>query len=1183
MKTVWKACIATTALVAVGYQAGWAQEVGSIAAVNRDMQGTPPAGGARTLNLGDQVVTNERIETSKLGSGQIMFLDQTTLAVAPNSDVVLDKYVFDPASNSGEIALSMTQGALRFIGGRITKRTKAVVRTPQSTIGIRGGMALVTIEPDGGSKIILMAGEFVDVTGADGGILTLSRPNATATVDGSGNVEFSGIATSEDLAAIFKSLEGQGDGGKDGETVSEDGVSTVAEVNSEETGAADLLPISTQGETSVGSDLNVDDDSILTELQAEEVVVEEPVESVEPAEPEPGPVVVEPPLAPPTALPQSGAVVISTNSEPAEISVSPVTSITEGSIIAQTAAGDTLTLSVPSDPRQLQPQIPGNTDFGLWTQADVDGPQQLNGEDALVVTGLSSIDSDDPFHVVSLETPSNTALAILGNPTVGQGAVHDLDDGSLGATTNTIDVFRPINIDLLPAGSDSGGLNLVFVDSPGTLGPALAASAPLLVTGNANESRISADGSAPTATRALLGQVSEGRLGVLAGELGTVQGTGLSVQSAVTNISRNSVQSQSFGAIADGDGNTLFGQEGEFTVLSTAGEELGSTEIFSGANAGILDNAQTATLFHRDLTTTAAVDGNSDLFVDFSEININSPLDLPDLQLANVAHANGFFGCSTGNCGTSLSGGGSTGVWGVQAVGSLSAGGTFQAADGSLQSFDNNSLAARLSLRALDEVNANIGGVQIDNDALLQLDNGFQQGNETSTFINDRLFGFNSPDSALFEGNAVESEFLFVSSGAADQFNDTLFPNGVNTDPDVVRWGYFGIDLSTNDGTGTTARHDTLTNGFFVFGRTTVGSELPSNIVAQYDGLVAASLADLNTGTIREVGGSFALTFDFQSGDGAVDLAIPDAGYTFTSIDVTQSNSGFGGTQNFGTDGTSTVSLDGSFFGSDGGSSPATGVGGSLDIQDVDRNARALGIFAADRTSTEAAEPVTFQVAATSIVIADDVIPASTSGDTAQTGGDVALATAGSTSSQAPVDVAQASVSQVPQSEFLSWGQWEQASGETGAAGNVDGSQGTWSGTPTSAQDLPSDIVARYDGAIAATQFTSDGAAEAVGGQFGLTYDFGQGAGAADIAIPDAGYDISNIQVNRAGAGFQGAQTFGADGTATVRLDGEFFTAGGVAAGGVGGGLAIDDPSAGTRTEGVFSGALQTTSPSVAN
>jgi hypothetical protein len=89
------------------------------------------------------------VQSSATGRGQLLFLDQTTLSLAPNTTIVLDRFVFDPNRGSGEIGLQLTEGALRFIGGTLSREQDAVIRTPTSTIGIRGSSALV-LHPTGG-------------------------------------------------------------------------------------------------------------------------------------------------------------------------------------------------------------------------------------------------------------------------------------------------------------------------------------------------------------------------------------------------------------------------------------------------------------------------------------------------------------------------------------------------------------------------------------------------------------------------------------------------------------------------------------------------------------------------------------------------------------------------------------------------------------------------------------------------------------------------------------------------------------------------------------------------------------------------------------------------------------------------------------------------------------------------
>lgn len=118
----------------------FAQVVGKAAAVNTDAS---VAG--RTLTIGAAVVHKERIKTNTSGSLQLLFIDRTTLTVGPNSDIMIDEYVFDPNKNAGKMTVSVSKGLMRFVGGQISHNGEATVKTPPATIGIRGGVAIIEV------------------------------------------------------------------------------------------------------------------------------------------------------------------------------------------------------------------------------------------------------------------------------------------------------------------------------------------------------------------------------------------------------------------------------------------------------------------------------------------------------------------------------------------------------------------------------------------------------------------------------------------------------------------------------------------------------------------------------------------------------------------------------------------------------------------------------------------------------------------------------------------------------------------------------------------------------------------------------------------------------------------------------------------------------------------------------
>jgi len=141
-----RALVAAMTMVAVaGVCVGEAsaQNSGRVGAVNQEATGTPPGGGSRTLTIGSNVIYKERVQTSPMGSTQIVFPDQSTLNVGRNSSIVIDEFVYDPAAGTGKMVASVSRGVLRFVGGQISHTAGVTVNTPVGTLGIRGGVASI--------------------------------------------------------------------------------------------------------------------------------------------------------------------------------------------------------------------------------------------------------------------------------------------------------------------------------------------------------------------------------------------------------------------------------------------------------------------------------------------------------------------------------------------------------------------------------------------------------------------------------------------------------------------------------------------------------------------------------------------------------------------------------------------------------------------------------------------------------------------------------------------------------------------------------------------------------------------------------------------------------------------------------------------------------------------------------
>src|SRR3954466_9115412 len=153
MSNLKRALLSTVCLVpllTLSANPALAARAGVTAAVNPQAVGTAPGSGVRTIVLGEDVVTNEKIDTTGGGLVQILLADGTTFTVGPNSSLTIDKFVYDPEANTAQVTASLAKGVFRFIGGRTSKTDGGVtINTPVGTVGIRGAVADISLTPNG--------------------------------------------------------------------------------------------------------------------------------------------------------------------------------------------------------------------------------------------------------------------------------------------------------------------------------------------------------------------------------------------------------------------------------------------------------------------------------------------------------------------------------------------------------------------------------------------------------------------------------------------------------------------------------------------------------------------------------------------------------------------------------------------------------------------------------------------------------------------------------------------------------------------------------------------------------------------------------------------------------------------------------------------------------------------------
>ncbi len=937
----------SVSIVALGF-AGTATaradtEIGGVAAANPLIQGTSKSDDKRTLLLGDRVLQDERIVTSSDGSGQLLFLDQTSLTIAPDSDIVLDRYVYDPTRTSGDIGLSITRGALRFIGGRVTKFRDAIIATPAATIGVRGGAALIEIEDDGSVTVIHITGER-SVIEANGETLTMSRPTTKATISAGSPPVYNGIVDAAEFERRFAQFEGGGGGMKT--TLSEDDTDTALDAGlsdqvSGKRGAVSAAQISTSGARFEGETTSPDSDiSPLLDITVNPV----------------------PPVISGTGTPVqgasgvaaiaprdgfagvNGAVIDNPGAQGGFVSDSSVdglTDVTAGPRSGTRADGQRYTVGV-------------NRNGGM---RNFNGGISPHG----ALSGRSDFDAGTEFTAVEVQTADGRPGRIFfGTATPGQLSdpvdadaveVRSYGIGALTGDSFAADFTADLSGDLTLIEEQGEG----YFREDGSPGFAKVAHALLAIEG-------------PDTAQSSVLSVGTGRIrdtgnGAPSPDMGIYGSVRRGGSSAPVNFDATGT------LIAFGDGNTVFSPEGEDVVFGS-----GSRFLFDG------DDDLEVTPIRYSAFDNAAVDDNGFLtrgaLSERESVSADARLPL-GISFATAVRDNGF---NNERDDAAFTGGYAAGM------------GVSRAADGTLgdpyilRSGDTE--GARFAFdTSQNEVNASLnmveGGSMAGTGGASDIDTltyNFGSRSTRSALIDDRRFALRNKtttDSGFVAGQTEingRTGRPAPSAGTEQQaFRGALVSNDMigngadaifaattpDTDHEYLRWGWWSgeFQFDSDDTADFADRTERAHLGTWI-----AGNRLDPTIVAaqsgaaQFDGHVAVSMVRDGNESIQ--GGAFAMTYDFDQRSGNAEFR-DIAGYDFDVAVAGQNATGAGSHyagQLHGAAGARNlpdvdVGVSGAFFG-DSLADSVRATAGQIDFQSSDDGGAALrasGVFGGDR------------------------------------------------------------------------------------------------------------------------------------------------------------------------------------------------------------------------------------------
>ena len=97
---------------------------------------------------GAQLHAGDTISTGPDGSIGIVFQDQSSASMGPNSNFVVRNFEFSPNEGKAGFLINITKGSFSYMSGLIAKLSpeSAKFETPTATIGIRGTHFAINVE-----------------------------------------------------------------------------------------------------------------------------------------------------------------------------------------------------------------------------------------------------------------------------------------------------------------------------------------------------------------------------------------------------------------------------------------------------------------------------------------------------------------------------------------------------------------------------------------------------------------------------------------------------------------------------------------------------------------------------------------------------------------------------------------------------------------------------------------------------------------------------------------------------------------------------------------------------------------------------------------------------------------------------------------------------------------------------
>jgi FecR-like protein len=166
--------------------AGAADQAGVSAAVRGEVALTRLPIVGRQVVGGEPIFLQDGIKSGVRSGMQILLLDETVFTIGPESELVIDEFVYDPSTNAGKLSAEITKGVFRFVSGKIAhdKPEDMNLKLPSGTLGVRGTMVAGRVDPVAKSSRLVLLGEGpLNDTGAKAGAIEVCNAGSCVRVN----------------------------------------------------------------------------------------------------------------------------------------------------------------------------------------------------------------------------------------------------------------------------------------------------------------------------------------------------------------------------------------------------------------------------------------------------------------------------------------------------------------------------------------------------------------------------------------------------------------------------------------------------------------------------------------------------------------------------------------------------------------------------------------------------------------------------------------------------------------------------------------------------------------------------------------------------------------------------------------------------------------------------------------